>query len=554
MSQSQETKLWSIVEFDDGSIQIIPKNWFLNDSKCYWPTQGTFKSINAYTKAVKKMAIPDEKWPIFDTQILASYDDFDVAFKKLKKAETHTDLATDAEQEKLSRNLRHKKRKKSSSSSSDEDKTSKLTIVKVPAVPKPPSSGNNTSADRDQIKLTSKTEHLPEKNRSSVNKSVSYDYKEHFQSQIYDEPSKGHQTNSKKGCRSLSYNNSESSTDYETDSKHSQPSASCEPSIGHSASHSKRFHPSKSYDDEPFSGHRVTNSKKVCRSLSYNSGSPTDYEIDPKHSQPSASCEPSIGHSASHSKRPSKSYDNESSSASHPVINSRNSHLSTSFNELHSNNHPSNSQNSFSSSRYNVNLTDSNISLFQKGNKRVKQCLSNNDFQDRVLRQLSHIKLHLFKLDEKLSAVKYPSQENINLNDTYDTNILEIFPLQYEQDLQNVEIKLKKDEIYKSSMLTALSKMGGSKTDEATKYILKKIYSDKLAMCYSWMGGKGKKVLSTMILPKIIIEVVQKRINNCTEIDVVNSIKNWLRHANQRNLNRLKAAEKRSLDQNKEDE
>jgi len=47
--------------------------------------------------------------------------------------------------------------------------------------------------------------------------------------------------------------------------------------------------------------------------------------------------------------------------------------------------------------------------------------------------------------------------------------------------------------------------MGGSKTDEATKYILKKIYADKLAMCYSWIGGKGKKVLSTMILPKIII-------------------------------------------------
>jgi hypothetical protein len=54
--------------------------------------------------------------------------------------------------------------------------------------------------------------------------------------------------------------------------------------------------------------------------------------------------------------------------------------------------------------------------------------------------------------------------------------------------------------------LTALSRMGGTKTDEATKYILKKIYTNKLAMCYSWMGGKGKKVLSTMILPKLIID------------------------------------------------
>jgi len=56
-------------------------------------------------------------------------------------------------------------------------------------------------------------------------------------------------------------------------------------------------------------------------------------------------------------------------------------------------------------------------------------------------------------LDEKLSTVKYPSQQNINLNDTYDTNIFENFPLQQEQDLQNVELKLKKDEIYKSNMV-----------------------------------------------------------------------------------------------------
>lgn len=74
------------------------------------------------------------------------------------------------------------------------------------------------------------------------------------------------------------------------------------------------------------------------------------------------------------------------------------------------------------------------------------------DFQDRVLRQLSHIKLHLLKLDEKLSALNYPSPQNTNV-DTYDTNVLENFPLQNELDLQNVEIKLRNDEIYKSNMV-----------------------------------------------------------------------------------------------------
>lgn len=74
------------------------------------------------------------------------------------------------------------------------------------------------------------------------------------------------------------------------------------------------------------------------------------------------------------------------------------------------------------------------------------------DFQDRVLRQLSHIKLHLLKLDEKVSSLNYPAPQNTNI-DTYDTNILDNFPLKFEIDLQNVEIKLKNDEIYKSNMV-----------------------------------------------------------------------------------------------------
>lgn len=56
-------------------------------------------------------------------------------------------------------------------------------------------------------------------------------------------------------------------------------------------------------------------------------------------------------------------------------------------------------------------------------------------------------------MDEKLSALNYPAQQNMNVVDTYDNNILQNFPLQCETDLQNVEIKLKNDEIYKSNMV-----------------------------------------------------------------------------------------------------
>lgn len=51
----------------------------------------------------------------------------------------------------------------------------------------------------------------------------------------------------------------------------------------------------------------------------------------------------------------------------------------------------------------------------------------------------------------------------------------------------------------------ALSKLGGSITDEATKFILRKLFTDKLAMTYSWCGGKGKRVMSSLAISRVII-------------------------------------------------
>lgn len=48
-------------------------------------------------------------------------------------------------------------------------------------------------------------------------------------------------------------------------------------------------------------------------------------------------------------------------------------------------------------------------------------------------------------------------------------------------------------------------KMEGTTTDEATQFMLKKLFSNKLAMTYSWTGGKGKKILSNLTISKIII-------------------------------------------------
>lgn len=53
--------------------------------------------------------------------------------------------------------------------------------------------------------------------------------------------------------------------------------------------------------------------------------------------------------------------------------------------------------------------------------------------------------------------------------------------------------------------MKALSRIGGTKVDEATKLILKRIFSKKLAMKYSWLWGKGKLIFSNLMLSKIIL-------------------------------------------------
>lgn len=53
--------------------------------------------------------------------------------------------------------------------------------------------------------------------------------------------------------------------------------------------------------------------------------------------------------------------------------------------------------------------------------------------------------------------------------------------------------------------MKALSRIGGTKVDEATKLILRRIFSNKLAMKYSWLGGKGKLIFSNLMLSKIIL-------------------------------------------------
>jgi len=49
---------FAVVEFEDETVDVIPSNWLLNDTTCYWPPYRALR----LTSAVKKSEEPQETW------------------------------------------------------------------------------------------------------------------------------------------------------------------------------------------------------------------------------------------------------------------------------------------------------------------------------------------------------------------------------------------------------------------------------------------------------------------------------------------------------------
>ncbi|KAF5298804.1 hypothetical protein FQA39_LY11693 [Lamprigera yunnana] len=178
---------------------------------------------------------------------------------------------------------------------------------------------------------------------------------------------------------------------------------------------------------------------------------------------------------------------------------------------------------------------------------------SDEDFKTKLLQQLSAIKVNLIKLNRRISLLEN-SKENVSKEDTienetskqYEEFISNIFPLQNEEDLVVVEVKLEEEPGFKVKLFTisisvfrigTVAVLAVTKPTKITKLMLRRLFSDKLASLYSWLGAKKKKVFCHLQLANVIINSVctaNKNTANCTEKDVVDSIKNWLRHASTR--------------------
>lgn len=74
---NKNTHQWSVVEYDDETIQIVPKCWVTIDDDgnmaCYWPPFNFFSSNKRYISAVKKSMEAKPEWIKYGATILGTY-------------------------------------------------------------------------------------------------------------------------------------------------------------------------------------------------------------------------------------------------------------------------------------------------------------------------------------------------------------------------------------------------------------------------------------------------------------------------------------------------
>nr|CAI5853474.1 unnamed protein product [Callosobruchus analis] len=89
------------------------------------------------------------------------------------------------------------------------------------------------------------------------------------------------------------------------------------------------------------------------------------------------------------------------------------------------------------------------------------------------------------------------------------------------------------------SFINYFAKIGGYKVNEIVKLILRKLMSNYLASLFSWQGKKQKKAFCCLSVAEVIINAVRsnRTAADATEKEIIDSIKNWLRHAPTRENN-----------------
>ncbi|KAB0790670.1 hypothetical protein PPYR_09372 [Photinus pyralis] len=136
--------------------------------------------------------------------------------------------------------------------------------------------------------------------------------------------------------------------------------------------------------------------------------------------------------------------------------------------------------------------------------------------------------------DEILHILKNKPSQLDSTNLHHQPELPVNFPIENLEEVDLIEEYLTQ-ETNLSALSSYMSTIGGRDITSKTNTILRYVFTNGIAVRYSFLGSRGnKKAFSTLKLCKAIIAAVLVSLPNTLEIDVNNCIKVWLKHAPQR--------------------
>ncbi|XP_064472860.1 uncharacterized protein LOC135387690 [Ornithodoros turicata] len=106
MDKEKGVKTYVVVKFPDeeDSVAMIHGSWMVDGGRCMWPNE---KDTGKLKHSIMRGTVPQHHWSKHRCVVLSSFDTYEEAHTKLKKAEMTSDLASDTE---LGRGKRKKRR------------------------------------------------------------------------------------------------------------------------------------------------------------------------------------------------------------------------------------------------------------------------------------------------------------------------------------------------------------------------------------------------------------------------------------------------------------
>ncbi|XP_029155634.1 MATH and LRR domain-containing protein PFE0570w-like isoform X2 [Nylanderia fulva] len=162
------------------------------------------------------------------------------------------------------------------------------------------------------------------------------------------------------------------------------------------------------------------------------------------------------------------------------------------------------------------------------------------NFKRFFIGKLIHFKLKMNSMERNQKLIlRKLSTENFETEQKELNDINKDLPLKDENSLNVLEIKISTDVLYRNEMIKHLAYVISTDLRSSCIRLMRRIFTNELAVNYSWYGAKKKENFSKLHICQVIMSTVRRLHTNATDQEISAPIKIWLAHARERMQKRL---------------